>query len=60
MQLDQQNSLANDIKDYIPDDLKTINSAQIINVFDILLREKLITPQEHIRAVNRAQESFNK
>ena len=55
----KQNDLT-DIKEFIPEDLKIINCTQIINVFNILLRENLITPQEHLRAVNRAQESFNK
>ena len=59
MQQEPNNDLT-DIKEYIPENLKNINCTQIINVFNILLRENLITPQEHLRAVNRAQESFNK
>lgn len=48
------------IKEYVPADMYEVNINEIINVFNILLKEKLITEQEYQRAVNLATSKFKK
>ena len=38
---------------------KDISSNQLIHVFDILLREKMISEQEYYKAINRIKEKYN-
>ena len=38
---------------------KDVNANNVIHVFDILLREKMISEQEYYRAINKIKEKYN-
>jgi hypothetical protein len=58
MENNQENLNNFNIKEYITEDMKHIQIAEINNVFNILFKQGLITQQEQHRAIDLANKKF--